>query len=196
MISHRSIKNMRPSLCVITLVVLILPAVRTFVPIGSGNTHVTITGNAIIKKIYEACEAVAESEKRPFKPTVSNNFTLFHFYFMSKTLNKTLFYICFFCVSQGSSAEELLRACLGTNTGQVSGAKFHEALNQIYMQNGIVDRDYASSNPHHFNNEAFKEGHSLIIQGIASVKANIRKNNLQAARETLGRVLHTLQVGE
>ncbi|KAK3573304.1 hypothetical protein QTP86_022694, partial [Hemibagrus guttatus] len=153
---------MRSSVC-IALVVLVLPAVQTFVPIGSGNTHVTITGNAVMKKIYEVCEAVAESEGRPFKPT-------------------------------GSSAEELLHACLGTNTGQVSGAKFHEALNQIYMQNGLVDRDYASSNPHHFNSEAFTEGHSLISQGVAAVKANIRKNNLQAARETLGKVLHTLQI--
>ncbi|XP_053477848.1 von Willebrand factor A domain-containing protein 7 [Ictalurus furcatus] len=153
---------MRSSVCIIALVVLVLPGVHTFMPIGSGNTHVTITGNAVMKKISEVCEAVAESEGRPFKPA-------------------------------GSSAEELLRACLGTDTGQVSGAKFHEALNQIYMQNGLVDRDFVSSNPHHFNSEAFKEGHSLIIQGIASVKASIRKDNLQAARETLGRVLHTLQ---
>lgn len=78
----------------------------------------------------------------------------------------------------------------------MSGAKFHEALNQIYMQNGLVDRDYVSSDKHHFNSEAFKEGHSLISQGVTSVKANIRKDNLQAARETLGRVLHTLQVRE
>ncbi|TSK22567.1 von Willebrand factor A domain-containing protein 7 [Bagarius yarrelli] len=153
---------MRSSVCVVALVVLVLPAVQTFVPIGSGMTHVTITGNAVMKKIHEVCGALAESEKRPFKPT-------------------------------GSSAEELLRACLGTHTGEVSGAKFHEALNQIYMQNGIVDRDYASSNPHHFNNEAFIEGHSLITKGVTSIKANIRSNNLQAARETLGRVLHTLQ---
>ncbi|XP_060782340.1 von Willebrand factor A domain-containing protein 7 [Neoarius graeffei] len=153
---------MRSSMCVVALVILVLPGVQTFVPIGSGNTHVTITGNAVMKKIYEVCEAVAESEGRPFNPT-------------------------------GSSAEELLIACLGTATGQVSGAKFHEALNQIYMQNGLVDRDYVSSNPHHFNSEAFKEGHSLISKGVASVKANICRNNLQAARETLGRVLHTVQ---
>ncbi|KAF7710209.1 von Willebrand factor A domain-containing protein 7 [Silurus meridionalis] len=150
------------SVCVIALVVLVLPSVESFISIGSGNTHVTITNTAVLKKIYEVCEAVAESEERPFKPT-------------------------------GSSAEELLRACLGTNTGQVAGAKFHEALNQIYMQNGLVDRDFLSSDPHHFNSEAFKEGHSLISQGVSSVKASIRKDNLQAARETLGKVLHILQ---
>lgn len=63
--------KMRSSVCVVALVVLVLPGVQTFVPIGSGNTHVTITGNAVMKKIYEVCEAVAESEGRSFKPTVS-----------------------------------------------------------------------------------------------------------------------------
>ncbi|XP_051758261.1 von Willebrand factor A domain-containing protein 7-like [Ctenopharyngodon idella] len=93
----------------------------------------------------------------------------------------------------GSSPEELLRACLGTATGEVSGAKFRTALNQIYMQNGFVDRDFMGSAPHHFNNEAFTEGRNLIIQGTAAIKANVRTDNLQSARETLGRVCHTLQ---
>uniref|UniRef100_A0A3Q1H4H9 von Willebrand factor A domain containing 11 n=1 Tax=Acanthochromis polyacanthus TaxID=80966 RepID=A0A3Q1H4H9_9TELE len=47
--------------------------------------------------------------------------------------------------------------------------------------------------PHHFNSEAFLEGRSLITEGTAAIKANIREENFQAARETLGRVLHTLQ---
>ncbi len=97
-------------------------------------------------------------------------------------------------LTQGSSAEELLRACLGTATGDVSGAKFRTALNQIYKQNGLVDQDYMSSAPHHFSNEAFNEGRNLIIQGTAAIKANVRTDNFQSARETLGRVCHTLQV--
>ncbi|KAK1791880.1 hypothetical protein P4O66_013857 [Electrophorus voltai] len=154
--------GMLSSLHTLALVVLLLSGVQAFVPVGvSSNTHVTITGNAVMKKIYEVCEAVAESEGREFKPT-------------------------------GSSVEELLHECLGTATG-VSGAKFHEALNQIYMQNGLVDRDFMTSSPHHFSDEAFNEGHALISQGTAAIKANIRKDSLQAARETLGRVLHTLQ---
>ncbi|XP_026856241.2 von Willebrand factor A domain-containing protein 7 [Electrophorus electricus] len=154
---------MLSSLHTLALVVLLLSGVQAFVPVGvSSNTHVTITGNAVMKKIYDVCEAVAESEGREFKPT-------------------------------GSSVEELLRECLGTATGEVSGAKFHEALNQIYMQNGLVDRDFMTSSPHHFSDEAFNEGHALISQGTAAIKANIRKDSLQAARETLGRVLHTLQ---
>lgn len=50
------------------------------------------------------------------------------------------------------------------------------------------------SAPHHFNSEAFIEGRALIIQGIGVIKANVKKENFQAARETLGRILHTLQV--
>lgn len=95
---------------------------------------------------------------------------------------------------QGSSAEELLRACLGTATGEVSAAKFRTALNQIYMQNGLVDRDLANSPAHHFSNEAFVQARTLITEGTVSVKASVRKENFQAARETLGRVCHTLQV--
>lgn len=154
---------MKSSVPVVALLALVVSRVQAFISIGgSGNTHVTITGHAVMAKIHEVCEAVAESEGRDFKPT-------------------------------GPSAEELLRACLGTATGEVSGAKFRTALNQIYKQNGIVDQDFMSSAPHHFNNEAFIEGRNLIIQGTAAIKANIRTDNFQSARETLGRVCHTLQ---
>ncbi|XP_065121412.1 von Willebrand factor A domain-containing protein 7-like [Paramisgurnus dabryanus] len=93
----------------------------------------------------------------------------------------------------GPSVEELLHACLGMETGEGSGARFRAALNQIYMQNVIVDRDFMTSAPHHFNNEAFSEGHNLIIQGIKAIKDNVRNDNIHSARETLGRVCHTLQ---
>ncbi|KAG9275573.1 von Willebrand factor A domain-containing protein 7-like [Astyanax mexicanus] len=150
------------AVCVITLGVLLSRA-QAFLPVGTkGNTHVTITKNAVMKKINEVCKAEAVSAGRTFNPT-------------------------------GSSVEEILRACLGTSTGTVSAAKFHEALNQIYLQNSLVDRDFMSSDPHHFNSETFIQGRTLITQGMATVKINIRKENFQAAREALGRVLHTLQ---
>lgn len=135
-----------------------------FVPIGGGaSTHVSITGTALLQKVTETCRAVAEASGHEFKPT-------------------------------GSSPEELVKACLGpTATGEVSGAKFHSALQEIYTQNGLVDRDFVNSAPHHFNSEAFLEGRGLIMEGMVAIKANIRKENFQAARETLGRVLHTLQ---
>ena len=46
---------------------------------------------------------------------------------------------------QGPSAEELVQACLGpTATGDVSAAKFRAALQEIYVQNGLVDRDFVN----------------------------------------------------
>ncbi|XP_070828064.1 von Willebrand factor A domain-containing protein 7-like [Chaetodon trifascialis] len=135
-----------------------------FVPIGGGaSTHISITGTALLQKVTETCRAVAEAAGHEFKPT-------------------------------GSSPEELVQACLGpTATGEVSGAKFHSALQQVYTQNGLVDRDFVNSAPHHFSSEAFLKGRALITEGMVAIKANIRKENFQAARETLGRVLHTLQ---
>ena len=38
------------------------------------------------------------------------------------------------------------------------------------------------------------EGRRLIIEGLATIKSNIRLENFKAARETLGRILHVLQV--
>lgn len=65
--------------------------------------------------------------------------------------------------------------------------KNHLLLHLFFGQNSF-------SAPHHFNSEAFLEGRGLIIEGLVAIKANIREENFQAARETLGRVLHTLQV--
>ncbi|KAM4603595.1 von Willebrand factor A domain-containing protein 7 [Polymixia lowei] len=137
---------------------------EAFAPIGAGvSSHVSITGTALLQKVAETCRAVAEASGHEFNPT-------------------------------GHSAGELVQACLGpTATGQVSAAKFRSALQEIYVQNGLVDRDFINSAPHHFNSEAFLEGRGLITEGVASIKANVRNDNFQGAREALGRVLHTLQ---
>nr|XP_019939290.1 PREDICTED: von Willebrand factor A domain-containing protein 7-like [Paralichthys olivaceus] len=150
----------------VALLSLVLLARTTvaFLSIGGGiSSHVSITGTALLQEVSKACEMVIKEAGHEFKPT-------------------------------GSSPEELVQACLGpTATGQVSGAKFHTALQEIYTQNGLVDRDFVASAPHHFNSETFLEGRGLITKGMVAIKANIRKENFQAARETLGRVLHTLQ---
>ncbi|XP_026158595.1 von Willebrand factor A domain-containing protein 7 isoform X2 [Mastacembelus armatus] len=151
-------------LCIALLALVLSGPTVAFVPNGGdASTHVSITGTAVLQKVTETCRAVAEAAGHEFKPT-------------------------------GSSPEELVKACLGpTATGEVSGAKFHSALQEIYIQNGLVDRDFVNSAPHHFNSEAFLEGRSLIMEGMVGIKANIREDNFKAARETLGRVLHTLQ---
>ncbi|CAJ1052976.1 von Willebrand factor A domain-containing protein 7 [Xyrichtys novacula] len=156
--------NMTSALVTVLLVLGLSGHSVAFVPIGGGvSTHVSITGTALLQKVTETCRAVAEAAGYEFKPT-------------------------------GSSPEELVQACLGpTATGEVSGAKFHSALQEIYTQNGLVDRDFVNSAPHHFNSEAFIDGRRLITEGVVAIKANIRNENFKAARETLGRVLHTLQ---
>lgn len=155
---------MTPVLGIALLILVLSGPTVAFVPTGVGtSTHVSITGTALLQKVTETCRALADEAGLDFEPT-------------------------------GSSPEELVQACLGlTATGEVSGAKFHSALQQIYTQNGLVDRDFVYSAPHHFNSEAFLEGRGLIMQGMGAIKAAIRKENFQAARETLGRVLHTLQ---
>ncbi|XP_050924883.1 von Willebrand factor A domain-containing protein 7-like [Lates calcarifer] len=131
-------------------------------PSGLGHPLISASQTALLQKVTETCRAVAEAAGHEFKPT-------------------------------GSSPEELVKACLGpTAKGEVSGAKFNSALQEIY-QNGLVDRDFVNSAPHHFNSEDFLGGRRLITEGMVAIKTNVRWENFQAARETLGKVLHTLQ---
>ncbi|XP_047432280.1 von Willebrand factor A domain-containing protein 7-like [Mugil cephalus] len=152
------------SLGIALLIMALSGPTLAFVPIGGGgSTHVSITRKAVLQKVEEACRVVVEAAGHEFKPT-------------------------------GTSPEQLVQACLGpTAAGEVSGSKFHSSLQEIYFQNRMVDRDFVNSAPHHFNSEAFLEGRALITEGTVAIKANIRNENFQAARETLGRVLHTLQ---
>lgn len=63
---------MKSSVPVVALIALVVSRVQAFISVGgSGNTHVTITRSAVLAKIREVCEAVAESEGRDFTPTVS-----------------------------------------------------------------------------------------------------------------------------
>ncbi|XP_075893051.1 von Willebrand factor A domain-containing protein 7-like [Nelusetta ayraudi] len=155
---------MMPILGFALLTLTLSRCTEAFVAIGGGtSTHISITRTALLEIVRETCRDVVEHSGHKFEPT-------------------------------GPSPEELVSACLRpTATGEVSGAKFHVALQEIYSQNGLVDQNFADSAPHHFNSEAFIEGRALITQGLGVIKANVKKENFQAARETLGRVLHTLQ---
>lgn len=63
---------MKSSVPVVALIALVVSRVQAFVSVGGiKNTHVSITGSAVMEKVREVCEAVAESEGRDFKPTVS-----------------------------------------------------------------------------------------------------------------------------
>ncbi|XP_036372563.1 von Willebrand factor A domain-containing protein 7 [Megalops cyprinoides] len=148
----------------VAVLALTLSGVGAFTSMGgSSRTHADITETAVLRVTADVCRAVAHAEGRSFSP-------------------------------RSSSAEDLLQECLGSaRKGEVSAAKFKAALNQIYFQNGQIDRDFGSSDRHHFSSEAFNGGRVIITMGVTNVKANIRHENFQAARENLGRVCHTLQ---
>ena len=74
-----------------------------------------------------------------------SNIILIFVWFVNFWILLELLFLTFHLSLQGSSPEELVQACLGpTATGEVSGAKFHSALQQIYTQNGLVDRDFVN----------------------------------------------------
>lgn len=144
---------MMSALVSIVLMVLALsgPAVA-FVPIGGGgSTHVSITGTALLQKVTETCRVVVEASGHKFELTVGRKIrtciqkkskNLFSPVFSSSL---PLWLLTPHLCPQGTSPEELVQACLGpTATGEVSGAKFHSALQEIYTQNGLVDRDFAN----------------------------------------------------
>lgn len=64
---------MKSTVSAVALMALVVSSAQAFLSVGgNGNTHVTISGNAILTKIYEVCKAVAKSEGREFEPTVSS----------------------------------------------------------------------------------------------------------------------------
>lgn len=46
----------------------------------------------------------------------------------------------------------------------------------------------------HFDGEEFVRGRQLITDGMQAIKASNKKQNFEASRETLGEILHSLQV--
>lgn len=58
----------------------------------------------------------------------------------------------------------------------------------------MIDLIHASSAKHHFDGETFVDGKALIIDGKKNIINSINNNKFDEARETLGNILHTLQV--
>ncbi|XP_033995611.1 LOW QUALITY PROTEIN: von Willebrand factor A domain-containing protein 7-like [Trematomus bernacchii] len=74
-----------------------------------------------------------------------------------------------------------------------SSKSFSKAIKLIQKKNRQTDERYFYSAPHHFDDEQFLEGRRLITEGLSVVKASNKRENFEAAREKLGRILHTLQ---
>lgn len=71
---------------------------------------------------------------------------------------------------------------------------FEKAIRVICYYN--VKRDLLSEPEYHFNNEKFKMGKKLITDGITKITGQVMSQSFDDARETLGKILHTLQVSE
>lgn len=137
---------MRPMLGLTLLTLTLSRCTEAFVPIGGGtSTHISITGTALLDTVRDTCRDVLEAGGHEFEPTVRRAILpqLRQPTWPHQQMHITL--IMNTTVQKGPSPEELVKACLGpTATGEVSGAKFHAALQEIYTQNGLVDRDFAN----------------------------------------------------
>ncbi|KAL2097352.1 hypothetical protein ACEWY4_006559 [Coilia grayii] len=86
------------------------------------------------------------------------------------------------------SAESLARACVASD----SAKPFQSSIDSIKHWNARTDL-YVFSEERHFDNEKILGGRNRIKFGLEAVKANVRQENFNAARVSLGQTLHTLQ---
>lgn len=133
-------------------------------PADASLNHQEITEIAIISKVAEVCRDIATAQGKDFTLSVNDKLTV-------ATVEK---------------------ACSSSNSVLLKATSFKLAIVQISLNNIAVDRKQFSD-AHHFDNEAFSAGRDLIIQGLATVKVNLKEGNYIAARKNLGTVTHTLQ---
>ncbi|XP_073670360.1 von Willebrand factor A domain-containing protein 7-like [Paramisgurnus dabryanus] len=141
------------------------PWATAFKPLSSEGslTHRQITEMAILRKTAEVCRDIAIAEKRTFNLTIDNTLTVF-------------------AVEQ---------ACSELNSLQ-STHDFQSAITSTYYSNAAVDADHIHPE-RHCDAEKIREAQSLITDGLKSVKTNIDKESYDFARNSLGKICHTLQ---
>lgn len=57
-----------------------------------------------------------------------------------------------------------------------------------------VDIRHALNASFHFDEEMFVQGRKIITEGLLAIKANIKQENFEAARQKLGEICHPTQV--
>eukprot|EP00063_Salmo_salar_P062650 XP_014037485.1 PREDICTED: von Willebrand factor A domain-containing protein 7-like [Salmo salar] len=87
------------------------------------------------------------------------------------------------------TAESLALACSSSG----SAKSFLSAISDVTWRNAGVDFRHTFDEEYHFDGETFVEGRKLITDGVSSVKASIKQENFEEARQKLGDILHTLQ---
>nr|XP_046266994.1 von Willebrand factor A domain-containing protein 7-like [Scatophagus argus] len=91
--------------------------------------------------------------------------------------------------AQPFTAEGVAVACNAAK----SSKNFRQAILFIMLRNIRVDLRYALNASFHFDEEMFVQGRKIIAEGILAVKASNKQENFEAARQTLGEILHPLQ---
>ena len=64
----------------------------------------------------------------------------------------------------------------------------------MVLRNVRVDIRHVFNGEYHFDEEMFVQGRKIITDGIRAVKASIKRENFEAARQKLGQIFHPLQV--
>ncbi|XP_035516567.1 von Willebrand factor A domain-containing protein 7-like [Morone saxatilis] len=155
----------------VTVVLSVLSLIHSFQPLfsfnGKSSTHRDITQKAILRKTAEVCRDIAASEGRDFSLSIDDNL----------------------------SVSKVQRACFSTPTSTfaLSTDMFQSAIDDICYSNAKVDSSLKLVVEYHFHDETFQEGRKIITEGMSSVKANVKLENFDAGRQTLGQVCHTLQ---
>ncbi|XP_032401524.1 uncharacterized threonine-rich GPI-anchored glycoprotein PJ4664.02-like [Xiphophorus hellerii] len=155
------------SLRLLAALILTLPGfAQSFMPNSFFSwtlSHRDITQIAILRKTAEVCRDVAAAEGRSFTLEITDTL----------------------------SVNKVQTACSVPLPGfPVSSEMLQAAINSVHdSSDALLSPDPAF----HFHSEAFLTGRDLITQGLSSLKASVKEQNFQAARNTLGRICHTLQ---
>ncbi|XP_026795878.3 von Willebrand factor A domain-containing protein 7-like [Pangasianodon hypophthalmus] len=86
-----------------------------------------------------------------------------------------------------------VKSVAGSCYSSDSAKDFQSSLDEIIMYNAWVDIRHPFTASYHFDNEEFLSGRDLITKGVSAVKDSVKQQSYQAAREALGKILHTLQ---
>ncbi|KAK3554501.1 hypothetical protein QTP70_024406, partial [Hemibagrus guttatus] len=87
------------------------------------------------------------------------------------------------------TAESVAEACSSSNLAK----HFQRNIDKINKNNAWIDFYHPFTGSYHFDNEEFLPGRNLIKEGVSVVKYSVKHRSYEIARETLGKILHTLQ---
>ncbi|XP_027023495.2 von Willebrand factor A domain-containing protein 7-like [Tachysurus fulvidraco] len=87
------------------------------------------------------------------------------------------------------SVESVAEVCSSSNLAK----QFQRNIDKINKHNARIDFRHPFTGSYHFDDEEFFSGRNLITEGVSVVKYSVKQQRYETARETLGKILHTLQ---